>query len=310
MAMRNDVAELFAAHGGCASVSSLVQLEGISHDTVLRMRAQGLVRPVHWGVVQLVGAPTTGGTRLWAALLRCGDHAVAGAMASCWLHGLEGFSRLTVDVVLAAPHRSRGTSFPARTRTLDRIDKTRVRGFPALTAARAIIEVAPSLKPKELRVLIDSARRKGLVSIAQLRARALALEHEAGSRRGALAVLEAIGSGTFEQESENERACVDFLATTQLKLEWQVADLVPGRRFDAVDRAAQLIIEIDSRLWHTLGSDRDSDGLRDLEVGEVVDGYKVFRLTLGMVRYHAEETRRRIDAIRAKRLAATEQRAG
>jgi hypothetical protein len=302
MAMRNDVGNLFSARGGCASVSSLVQLEGICHDTVLSWRAQGMVRRVHWGVVQLVGVPTTGRTRLWAALLRCGEHAVAGARASCWLHGLEGFSQLNVDVVLPAPHRSRGTSFPARTRTLDPVDRTTVKGFPALTAARAIIEVAHTCEPKELRVLIDSARRKGLVSIGQLRARALALQDQPGSRRGALAVLAAIGTGTFEQESENERECVDFLATTTLQLEWQVTDLVPGRRFDAVDRAATLIIEVDSRLWHSLGSDRDADGLRDLEVGEVVDGYKVFRLTLGMVRYHAEETRRRLDAIRAKRL--------
>jgi very-short-patch-repair endonuclease len=190
------------------------------------------------------------------------------------------------------------------TRAVERCDRTTVRGMPALTCARAIIELAHTLTPKQLRVLIDSARRRGM-TIERLRERAMALREEPGCRRGARAVLAMVGSGDLDKESENERTIGEFLASTTLVLEWQVADLVPGRRLDAVDREARLILEIDSAMWHTLGSDRDADGMRELEIGSAVDGYQVFRLTLGMVRISPEETRRKLDAIRAKRVPGT-----
>ncbi len=259
---------------------------------------------VHRGVVRIPGAPETDEQRLWAALLRCGEHAVAGPAASCWLHGLEGFDELVVSVVVAAPHRCRGTDFPARTRHDVEGDRVTISGMPALSAARAIIEVAHRLTDKQLRVLIDSARRKRVLTIERLRHRAEELSDTPWSRRGARAVLRVVGSGALDQESENEREIAAFLATTTLQLEWQVSDLVPGRRLDAVDREATLVLEIDSRLWHTLGSDRDDDGLRDLEIQEAC-GYAVFHLTLGMVRFKPEETRRHLDAVRAQRVRRT-----
>jgi hypothetical protein len=282
-------------------VRSLVAIEGVTTAMVHGWRRRGLTIKVHRGVDRIAGAPVTDEQRLWAALLRCGKHALAGPQSACWLFGLEGFSALVVDVVVEAPHRCRGTTFPALTRRIRPGDATRVRKVPTLSASRAIIEIAHTLSPKELRVLIDSARRKQLVTIEQLRKDALALLDEYGCRRGAKATLELIGSGSLEMESENEREMAEFLATTTLELEWQVTDIVPGRRLDAVDRTARIVIEIDSRLWHTLGSDRDSDGLRDLEVSEAGD-YVVFHLTLGMMRFEPEETRRRLDAIRAKRV--------
>lgn len=300
MSLPHPVIALVTAQAGVAAVSQLVALQGVGRHQVVRWVRRGWFQRVYRGVVRIPGAPETDEQRLWAALLRCGGHAVAGPAASCWLHGLEGFDELLVTVVVAAPHRCRGTDFPARTRHDVERDRVTVRGIPALSATRAIIEVAHRLTDKELRVLIDSARRRRLLTIETLSRRAAELSETPRSRRGARAVLRIVGSGDLEQESENEREIAAFLATTTLKLEWQVTDLVPGRRLDAVDREATLVLEIDSRLWHTLGSDRDDDGLRDLEIEDAC-GYTVFHLTLGMVRFKPEETRRRLDAIRARR---------
>jgi hypothetical protein len=305
MGLTAAVAREFAGHAGCAAVASLVRLAGVDHDTIVRWRRQGLIIRVHRGVDRVVGAPRTPEQRLWAALLRAGRFARAGARASCWLHGLDGFGAPVVDVVVEAPHRARATGFPAVTRDIGAQDRASVRGFCCLSATRAIIELAHTLEARELRVLIDSARRKRLLTIEGLRRRAQALSSVTGCRRGAAAVLDLIGTGTFDRESEVEREIFDFLSTTTLQLEWQVTDLVPNRRLDAVDRAALLILELDSRAWHTLGSDRDHDGLRDLEVVEAAEGYVVFHLTLGMVRFAPEETRRRLDAIRAQRISSS-----
>jgi hypothetical protein len=302
MGLPSDALQVFIAHAGSASVRDLAAIDGVTTAMVHGWRRRGITVKVHRGVDRIAGAPVTNDQKLWAALLRCGEHAVAGPRASCWLHGLEGFSTLEIDVVVKAPHRCRGTAFPALTRTLRPQDVTFVRGVPTLSASRAIIEIAHTLSDKQLRVLIDSARRKRLVTIERLRDDAIALRDEDGCRRGARAALELLGSGSLDMESENEREVEEFLATTTLELEWQVEGVVPGRRLDALDRAAGLVLEIDSQLWHTLGSDRDSDGLRDLEISEAGD-YVVFHLTLGMVRFTPEETRRRLDAIRARRIS-------
>lgn len=296
-------ASLFARHNGCASISGLLALEGVTRHTVVRWREGKIVKPVHHGVVRVAGAPVTPELRLSAALLRCGPTARAGPRMTCYLLKLEGFSKPTLDVVLPAPHRARSTAFPALTRQLEREDRFSAGGFPVLSAVRAIIEVAATLEQKELRLLIDSARRRRL-TIDALQDRATTLREVPGSRRGARAVLSLLGSGTMAQESESEREMVEFLETTDLVLDWQVEDIVPGRRMDAADRAALLVIEMDSTMWHTLGSDRDADGLRDLELVEESD-YIAFRLTLGMVRLEPDRTRAHLNAIRAKRTAST-----
>jgi hypothetical protein len=300
MALPKSVVALAARRSGCVAAYEAIRLDGVTDDKLQWWYRSGLLKRVHRGVGRVAGAPATHESRLWAAILRCGERACAGPRASCWLWGLEGFAKLEKDVVVPAPYRCRGTGFPVLSRTLERRDLVKVRGFPALTRERAIIELAHTLTPKRLRVLIDSARRQGM-TIEELRARAVALRETPGCGRGARAVLAVIGSGDLDKESENERELEEFLATTTLQLEWQVDDLVPGRRLDAVDREAELVLEIDSSLWHTLGSDRDADGLRDLEITDET-GYEVFHLTLGMVRFEPEETRRRLDAIRAKRV--------
>jgi hypothetical protein len=263
---------------------------------------------VHRGVVRLVGAPVTDEQQLRAALLRCGEGARCGPSSSAWLLGLEGYRKLAVDVVLPAPRRARSTAFPVLTRSLEVQDRLEVRGLPSLGAVRTIIELAAGLDPKQLRVLIDSARRTRRATVPLLKERALELVEEPGSRSGSLAVLRAIGEGGLAKESEAERTIARFLASTTLRLRWQVTDLLPGRRFDAVDDEAQMIVESDSKAWHTLGSDRDADHLRDMEVAEALPSWLVVRVTLGMVRYEPEQTRRHLDALRAQRVQGRSER--
>ena len=69
-------------------------------------------------------------------------------------------------------------------------------------------------------------------------------------------------------------------------IEWQVTDLVPGRRLDAALRRVLLGFEYDSRDFHV---DREADYLRDLESGG--NGVHVIRISRGMLRHAREATR-------------------
>lgn len=84
------------------------------------------------------------------------------------------------------------------------------------------------------------------------------------------------------------------------ELEGQVTDLVPGRRLDLAERVSLMGYEYDSRAHHVFPTDRDDDGLRDLECAD--HGVLILRITAGMLRNHLVETRARIIRIRERRL--------
>jgi hypothetical protein len=273
---------------------------------------RGLFSRDHRGVLRLRGAPRTPQQQLMSAVLRGGEGARADGRASCWLLGLEGFGP-SVGIVVPFPRQVGGVSFESHTTTLEPADFSTVDGIACLSAARALIEVAPHISEKALRVAFDSARRSGLLTVAWLERRAIAL----GTHYGARLVLKMIGTKVLEQESEGERVLSKLLTGVD-GLEWGVSDLVPGRRLDCLDRDALLVIEYDGRDHHVLPTDRDADGLRDIEVRSVkVDGIPldIVRITGGMIKEHPQrvrdfierrrdERRREIAALRATGLLA------
>ena len=309
MSLPDQAVELLDAQHGVVLRSQLLEIVE-SASVVDGWLRRGLFIKEHRGVWRLRGAPRTPAQRLMAAVLRAGPDARADGAASCWLHGLEGFGS-SVGVVLPFPRQASGVSFEAHTTVLEPADLATVDGIPCLTAARALIEVAPSLTDKQLRVAFDSARRAGLLTVDWLERRATALS----SLYGARLVLRMIGSKVLDQESEGERVLAPFLREFP-DLEWGVKDVVPGRRLDCFMRDALLVLEYDGRDHHVLPTDRDADGLRELEIRAVkIDGVplEVFRITKGMLteqpqaiqaflRRRREERRREIAVARSTAL--------
>ncbi|MBA2317173.1 MAG: hypothetical protein H0V93_05235 [Euzebyales bacterium] len=123
------------------------------------------------------------------------------------------------------------------------------------------------------------------------------------------ALIRRLGrAGVLDLESEGERRLLPLLADFDPQPETQVTDLVKGRRLDVAWRAIRYGLEYDSEDHHTLPTDRDADGLRDLECGSA--GVLVHRITAGMLRYSLTATLRgvratfdrRWEALRAGRL--------
>lgn len=289
MALPTGVDGLVAAQLSLVTRRQLID-SGLSENRADALLRSAFVR-VYRSVWRLRGAPRTSRQKLLAAILRSGTDARADGWASCWLLGLEGFD-FELGTLVPFPRQVTGAPFAIRSTVLPPSDLCTVDGIPALSAARALIEVAPHVSEKRLRVAVDSARRAGLLTIDWLERRALDLS----TLKGARVVLRVIGSRALDQESEGERVLAALLVDFE-GLEWGVKDVVPNRRLDCFERSALFVIEFDGRDHHVLPTDRDADGLRDIEIQSVtIDGIalEVFRVTGGMVRDDPDGVRRYI----------------
>jgi very-short-patch-repair endonuclease len=267
---------------------------GYGRGVVAGWVRRGLLIAVERGVYCLPGVEQTFEHRVYAKVLRCGPDAIAGPFATLTLLGVEGIPPTPRIDVIMTTDREISVSDVKRV-DVAKADRTRHRKFiPVLSAARALLEVAPFITRKQLRVAFDDARRRGLLTVAHVRRRAEALPEHPGSA----VLLEFLNSDAGKAETEGERPMQEFLLETLPgeTIEWQVEDLVPGRRLDAAVRRVLLGFEYDGREYHV---DREADYLRDLDCSG--GGVQVIRISVGMLRHHAEQTRAGILAVVAQR---------
>lgn len=296
-----------AERDGVSTRRAVRDLLEITHGTVDGWLRRGLLRSNGRGVIVLAGLALTPQREIRSAIGRAGTGARAGAWSSLALLGVEGFALTAEEVpdVVVPPHRwVDGATFGQSAIELAREDRRIIDGIPGLSATRALLELAAVIDERRLRVGVDSADRRGELSRALLRKRAMALRSHTGA-----ALIRRLGrAGVLDLESEGERRLLPLLADFDPQPETQVTDLVKGRRLDFAWRAIRYGLEYDSKDHHTLPTDRDADGLRDLECGSA--GVLVHRITAGMLRYSLTATLRgvratfdrRWEALRAGRL--------
>ncbi|MEX2621901.1 MAG: type IV toxin-antitoxin system AbiEi family antitoxin domain-containing protein [Egibacteraceae bacterium] len=261
---------------------------------------RGHLEVVYRGVYRLAGCPTSHEQDALAKVLRAGDGAAAGGEMTLGLFRFEGF-RLAqggTGVLVPTGRRVTGVPFPIRATALPHGHRATVARVPALTPTRALVEYAHAEQGKRWRVTFDDACRRRLTFPERLRqcARTL-LPHP-----GALACLTLLGDPSVSGlESEGERGLDWLVRDIEPAPEWQVTDLVPGRRLDFAWREALFAVEYDGRDHHVLPTDRDHDGLRDLEAAE--NGVQVLRITAGMLRDDPDRTRAMVIRALRRRLA-------
>jgi very-short-patch-repair endonuclease len=288
------VRALLARQHNLARRAQLVNDLGHARGAVDGWIQRGHLEVRHRGVVGLADRLATPQQALLARVFRVGTGGCADGAASLALHELTGFKLRDHSGVLIPAHREvTGVSFPVRKVRFQPGMTARIRKVPALAPGPAAIDAAAVVSPDVLRQGVDDAFRRDVLQHGRL----LRWADKLADHPGAAVVLDLFAAGTFEQENDGERALAAFLKPLGLNLEWGVTDLVPGRRLDALCRALLLVIESDSRAYHLLPTDRDADGLRDLECEAIqVDGrsLKVVRITTGMVRDHPQATLERL----------------
>ncbi|MDP8970967.1 MAG: hypothetical protein M3N52_10830 [Actinomycetota bacterium] len=165
-------------------------------------------------------------------------------------------------------------------------------------SARALLDAAPVVPAKRLRVAIDDARSRNLLTDERLRRRA----QDLGRHRGAVIVRRLFAVGALAQRSEGERLFASVLAGLRPRPLYNV-EILPGIRVDALDVEPALVMEYDGREDHSLPAAIDADHQRQFLIQDA--GYEVRRISYSMVSTPAarERTLAGIRRARERRLA-------
>lgn len=269
---------------------------GVSASTVDTMVQTARLEVCTRGVYRLPGSPGAAEQQLWAAVLRTGDGARLTGWTACALYGIEGFDlRECVWVAIPSRRRVRGFDGVLQRADIPACDRARVRGLPAVTPIRAIIDAAMRVRDRRIRVGIDAGRRTGMVDDDRLRRRA----DELGRHAGAVTVRRLLGSGALDQDGELERQLALALHEVGLHPAWGV-EVLPGVIVDACFAEASYVLECDGVQWHTIDTDRAADVSRQGILR--ADGWRVDRIGTADLRDRRAETVAAIVATRAARI--------
>ena len=280
MDLSHRIIEQALKNGGTIT-SAEAQALGASREWLARRESEGWLERIGFSTYRLPGAESEWRATLAAACHRLG--AVVSHESAAQLHGMPRLRRglLIVSVPVRRTNRYQGVDVRQKTDlTPDQI--TEVSGLPVTTPARTIIDMSAQIGVKRLGRLVDSSVAQDSTSYEAV----LALFERLG-RRGKPGtqrmrkVLEDRGGVPDRDPSELEHRLLDLIEGVGLP--------VPTREFHApwlahtngrVDLAYedhQLVIEGDSRRWHTLAdaflADRERDNRAQLA------GWRVLRFT-------------------------------
>jgi hypothetical protein len=270
-----------ALSNGGSITSAEVQALGGSRAWISRRESDGWLERIGPNTYRLPGAESAWHSTLAAACHRLG--AVVSHESAAELFGMPRLKRglLIVSVPVRRSNRFPGVDVRQKT-DLSPEQVTERRGLPVTTPARTILDLAAELGVRRLSRLVDWNASHGLTSYDALHVLfgQLARKGKPGTKRMRLVMADRSGSAERDS-SELEHRMFDLLEMAGLPCpvrEFGAPWLNPtnGRvDFAYVDR--RLVIEGDSRLWHTMAdaflSDRERDNRAQLA------GWRVLRFT-------------------------------
>jgi hypothetical protein len=235
------------------------------------------------GVYGLPGVPPSWRRDLMASCLQAGAAAVVSHEAASALHGLATFPPGPVVVMLAhGDHQHLRIGRLRQSTDLGRHHCTTLGGIPVTTAARTLVDVAAVVRPGQLRIAVEDALAAKKCTLEDL-SRCHAELRRPGKRGiGAMnLVLRSLGPGPVRSATDLERRLRKVLVDAGLPEPVREHDLpwardTPGR-VDLAYPAARVIVEADSRRWHTRERDFEVDRRRDREAQ--LAGWDVYRFT-------------------------------
>lgn len=261
----------------------------------------GLLIPVYRGVYRLAGAPFEWRQRVYALILAAGEDAVASHEAAAELRRWPGFTKHAVDVVRPwKRNRKPGRLVGLHESTfLPPHHATTVDGIPVTTVERTLFDLAAVLSRKRLERVVANALNASHTTIAKLEK--VFAETARRGRKGSKAMrrlLSDIGQGYVPTESELEDLVVAVLEAAGLPLPKKQRNVggstTPIGRVDFLYATARLVIEADSKRYHSSWLDQLADQRRDLQLSAA--GYQVIRVSWWQLTEHPEEF---IAAVRA-----------
>jgi very-short-patch-repair endonuclease len=247
---------------------------GIGRGAIESRVASGRLVRVHRGVF-LSGAVMPPLGREHAAVLALGERALLSHRSAAAVHSLlpEPDGAVEVTVVGRRPPQRRGVRVHYAS-DLPRRDRARRHGIAITGAARTLLDVAETCRPREAERAYDEAITRRLVAHKQL----CALIERSPGRRG-IPVLRAL------LDRDAPPALTDREAEERLLTIVRAAGLpapecnvwIGPYRVDFYWRGYRLVVEVDSHAWHSSPQKFESDRRRDQQLQ--AQGIAVMRVT-------------------------------
>jgi hypothetical protein len=302
-----EITALAAMQHGLVSRQQLLAM-GMSRQQVQRRLDGGVWERVLPGVYGICGHPPSWRRRLWAAHLHAGETSVLSHESAGRLHGFDQVPPGRVVLIAPAP----GVRSPRSVRwhrlvDLEPADVVRLDGLPPLTApARTVVDLAATLHPARLRLVVEQGILERSFDVAALGALLDRVRRRGkpGVRRLA-DVLDELAPGRPIPRSVLERHLDAVIARAGLPEAVREFPLPTERgRTGFVDRCFPnllWIIEADGRRWHDRRTQASTDASRDLEAQAL--GYETTRLRWEHLVHDADDTARLLRQVYERRAA-------
>ena len=281
---------------------------GMTRRAIEGRVASGLLVAVHRGVYRHAATAETRATELMAAVLACGEGALASHRSAGRVWQLREVPRWRPEVTVPRTGRPTATGIVIhRTGTLEAPDVARRHGIPVTTVARTLLDLGAILPPPVLAVTTEDACIRHLVSPPDLVA---TLERLAKpGRRGARALRTVVGQlvppADLDSRLEHDLLLLIRAAGAPPPVAHHEITLVGGRRaeFDFAWPPLRIAVEADGRRWHATSADFQSDLARHNAV--TATGWRLYRFGWADVHQRPESTIRTLSAVfRAARAGA------
>ena len=289
------LAELAQRQHGVFALDQLCEL-GMTASGVRYRCATGRLHRIHTGVYSLVPRELLPREGLYmAAVLACGPGAVLSHRSAARLHELRPWGHTKIEVTI--PTRST-RSHPGvavhRSTTLTDKDVTHVNNIPCTTVHRALLDLAEVVTQRQLERAFDQA---DILEALDLNAINDQLARNP-TRPGAKACKQVLAThyiGRTPTWSENEERLLEITRglglpdpdTNQFIV---LDDGGPAIRVDFVWRDQRVIVEADSRKWHSSKQRQEIDRRRDQRL--TAAGWRVIRTSWRQMTFQPDELRR------------------
>lgn len=262
---------------------SQAQALGASRNMIDHRVRTGRWQPLTPRVFRLAGVPPSWQQRLLVAVLDAGNQAVATGRSAAALWRVPGFAMREPEVLVLRPSDHRPPlGVLHETRRLDPHHRTMQQGVPVVAPARLMVELAASERPERLERAVDSAIAAGILTPEALAGAVAELCHK--GRRGstllkslALEILPGYVPPASELEARFRDLARIAGVADQMVLQANVGGEEWIGRVDVLFPAARVVVELDSRRWHTsrMSSEADRRRTNALQLA----GWRVLQLT-------------------------------
>ena len=291
------LAELAGAQHGVVAAAQL-KARGVGRGAIDVRRGRGQLHPLHRGVYAVGHTVLTPNGRRMAAVLAAGPGAVLSHRDAAALHGLRPTARAAFEVTVPARGRRGRPGIEVHAvRALHPDDVTTVDGIPCTAWPRTVLDCADVLPPRGVERLLDAAVELRLYDERLLRA---VLARSPG-RRAATVLREVLAThvaGTTATRNRFEEAFLALCVRHDLRRPEVDVPFGPYTA-DFLFRAERVIVECDSRAYHSSPGAMRKDRRRDLALQAA--GWEVVRLTWEQITGEPDGTAAAMRSVLARR---------